>query len=144
MTCYEYECGKCKRRQDDFYEMGFAPPAVECAGCGGRAYRVFSVGAIKTDRNNPLRKLGRMIGGDTSTRAAAARTFSERGLVMANGRECDDAERGARGEQRRLDKVVRDTVREYNQLPARMRAADAAKVAKEESARLKVAASALA
>ena len=135
MPYYEYKCWECGTRRDSVHSMGFAPPAVECAECGGRAHRLFTVGCIKTDTNNPLRGLGRRIRGDTSSRAAAAATFERRGLVMADGRDCDLAERQAGQERRELATKAEDGIREYNRLPLEMRQRDAAKVAKEEKAK---------
>jgi len=134
MTRYEYECDKCHERHDDFQAMGNARQWLKCPDCGGRAHRVYSI-SLKTDTNNPLRKFSRQLGVKIETRADADRVFAGRNLVMASGRECDSAARDSRAEELRLDKVVRDGVREYNNLPDRLKQADAAKVAKDEAAR---------
>ena len=144
MIGYEYECDTCGASQVVRLPMGTAPATVPCPVCQAPAYRVFSVGAIRTSANNPLRKLGGMTGGDMSTRAAAERTMAEKGLVMANERDCDDAERRARQRDRELDATVQATIREYNALPADAKRADAARVAKAERSRPAVPAKALA
>ncbi len=130
MALYEYQCDKCGHVETVSRPMGRAPKSVVCAKCPtGVAFRVFTAPALVTDTNNPLAKWGRSLGADTSTRAAAKRTFDARGLVMGTDRECEDNARSTRAEARRLDKVVADTAREYARLPDRLKKADAAKVA---------------
>lgn len=138
MILYEYECRTCGERHDKLYEMGNADRIVSCPFCGKTAHRVFTIGCVKTDTNNPLRGFGRMLGANMKTRKQAEAVMTARGLGMVSQRECDDAERDARTEERRLDKVVADGVREYNNLPADVLKADAAVIRKQEQAKPKV------
>jgi len=135
MTLYEYKCRTCGAYQDEFHKMGHAARSTLCKACGQTAHRVFMIGCVKTDRNNPLRKFGRQLGARMETRRSSDRLFKERGLVMASERDCDAAERDNWAEQRQLDKIVDDTVAEYRKLPAALLKADAVKVAQEEAAR---------
>lgn len=140
MTLYEYKCRTCGAYQDEFHPMGHADRSTICKACGQTAHRVYMVRCIKTDTNNPLRQFSRQLGANLETRRDAANVFGRRGLVMASERECDAAERDNRAEQRRLGKIVDDTVAEYRKLPAELLKADAELVAKQEAARGKRAA----
>ena len=137
MPFYEYECEACRLRTAMRFGMGHAPKSVSCRACGTRAHRVFTIGGIKTDTNNPLRAYGRMLGADMDTRAGAASVMDSRGLVMASERECEGAARSVHNEARRLDEKVADGVRAYNKLPPAMRAKDAQNVAADKDGRAK-------
>lgn len=145
MIFYQYKCESCGEEMMGRWKIGKAPPGLPaaCLVCDGDVYRVFRVGAIRTDTNSPLRGLGRMTGGDMSTRKAAAQTMADRGLVMANDRDCDGAERRARQHIRDVDAQVATAVRHYSSLPEPERLADARQVAKTEQSRAVVPATVL-
>ena len=44
MPTYEYQCQRCKRRQDAFQSI-IAKPLTKCAKCGGRLKRLISSGS---------------------------------------------------------------------------------------------------